>query len=124
MTGQRALGLLHPSRALCRLDDIADGAAKGFPGPPGSFTGLFAVRRGARVFVYVNVCPHLGTSLNLLPDRFLSADGSRIVCVTHGAEFRIEDGRCLAGPCLGQALRSVPAWLADGVVLVAADAGG
>ncbi len=124
MTGQRELGLPRPSRALCRLEDIADGGARGFSGPPGSFTGLFAVRRGERVFVYVNVCPHIGTSLNLLPDRFLSADGSRVVCVTHGAEFRIEDGRCLAGPCLGQALQSVPTRLADGLVLVPADAGG
>ena len=105
-------------RILCRLDDIPDGEARGFPGPPGSLAGLFAVRRGGRVFVYVNVCPHIGTSLNLLADRFLSADGARIVCVTHGAEFRIEDGFCLAGPCEGDALEPVPAHLAGGLVLV------
>ena len=34
-----------------------------------------------------------------MPDRFLSADGSLIVCATHGAEFRITDGECLRGPC-------------------------
>ena len=73
--------------ALCRVDDIPDGGAKGFPPPPGGFTGLFAVRQGDAVFVYVNSCPHIGTPLDWTPDRFLSADGSRIVCATHGAEF-------------------------------------
>ncbi len=116
-------GLDFQMRALCRIEDIPDGGARGFPGPPGSFTGLFAIRRGERVFVYVNSCPHIGTSLNLLPDRFLSADGTRIVCVTHGAEFRIEDGFCTDGPCIGDRLTAVPAYLRDGTVLVAADAG-
>ena len=116
-------GLTPPLRSLCRLDDIPDGGARGFAGPAGSFVGLVAVRRGARVFVYVNACPHIGTSLNLVADRFLSADGTRLVCATHGAEFRIEDGFCLAGPCAGDRLEAVPARIKDGVVLVAADAG-
>ena len=72
--------------------------AKGFPPPPGGFTGLFAVRQGDAVHVYVNSCPHIGTPLDWMPDRFLSADGSLIVCATHGAEFRIADGECLRGP--------------------------
>jgi len=115
--------LIDTARPLCRVEDIPDGGARGFPGPPGSFTGLFAVRRGERVLVYVNVCPHIGTSLNLLPDRFLSADGTRIVCSTHGATFRIEDGHCTAGPCVGDRLEPVPCEIRDGAVLVAADAG-
>jgi nitrite reductase/ring-hydroxylating ferredoxin subunit len=76
-------------RLLCRLDDIPDGGTRGFPPAPGGFTGLFAIRRGGDVLVYVNSCPHLGVSLDWAPDRFLSADGSRIVCATHGAEFAI-----------------------------------
>ena len=36
-------------RVLCRLEDIPDGEARGFPAPPGGFTGLFVIRRGARV---------------------------------------------------------------------------
>lgn len=110
-------------RALCRLEDIPDGGAKGFPAPPGGFVGLFAVRRGERVCVYVNVCPHIGTPLDLLPDRFLSADGARIVCATHGAEFRIEDGLCLHGPCVGDRLEAVPARTEGGLVTVPPDAG-
>ncbi len=110
-------------RALCPVAEIADGASKGFPPPPGGFTGLFAVRRGDAVRVYVNSCPHIGTPLDWMPDRFLSADGSRIVCATHGAEFRITDGECLRGPCLGEQLERVMIQIKDGIIYVPEDAG-
>jgi nitrite reductase/ring-hydroxylating ferredoxin subunit len=110
-------------RTLGRRDDIPDGDSRGFPPAPGGFTGLFAVRRGAAVFVYVNSCPHIGTPLDWAPDRFLSADGSRIVCATHGATFRIEDGMCTRGPCLGAALEPVMIQIKDGLILVPQDAG-
>jgi nitrite reductase/ring-hydroxylating ferredoxin subunit len=110
-------------RVLCRLDDLPDGAARGFAPAPGGFTGLFAVRQGGEVLVYVNACPHLGTPLDWTPDRFLSADGRRILCATHGAEFRIADGECLRGPCLGERLERVMIEIKDGVVLVPDDAG-
>jgi len=110
-------------RALCRLDDIADGGAKGFGAPAGGFTGLFAVRRGEQVFVYVNACPHIGVPLDWAPDRFLTNDGGRIICATHGAEFGIADGVCLRGPCLGDRLEQVMIQVKDGMILVAEDAG-
>ena len=100
------VGSAEGQRALCRIDEIPDGGSKGFP-PPGGFTGLFAVRQGDAVYVYVNSCPHIGTPLDWMPDRFLSADGSLIICATHGAEFRIADGECLRGPCFGDRLERV-----------------
>ena len=39
--------------------------------------------------------------------RFVSADSGNILCATHGAEFRLEDGYCLHGPCAGQRLLAV-----------------
>jgi nitrite reductase/ring-hydroxylating ferredoxin subunit len=110
-------------RALCRLDDIPDGGAKGFGPPPGGFTGLFAVRRGAEVFVYINACPHIGVPLDWAPDRFLTSDAGRIICATHGAEFEIGSGECLRGPCLGDRLEAVMIQVKDGIILVAEDAG-
>ena len=110
-------------RTLCRLDEIPDGGARGFPAAPGGFTGLFAVRRGGRVFVYVNSCPHIGLPLEPLPDRFLDARRQNIVCSAHGARFRVEDGVCVSGPCLGEALEAVEARIVDGEVVVPADAG-
>jgi nitrite reductase/ring-hydroxylating ferredoxin subunit len=111
------------SRPLCRVDDLPDGTARGFPPAPGGFTGLVAIRRDNAVRVYVNSCPHLGTPLEWTPDRFLSADGSLIVCATHGAEFRIADGECLRGPCFGERLEPVMVNVKDGTIYVPEDAG-
>lgn len=110
-------------RVLCRVEDIPDPGAKGFPSQPGGFFGLFAVRKAGRVHVYVNSCPHIGLPLEPLPDRFLDTRKNFIVCSAHGARFRVEDGMCVTGPCLGQGLEEVPARVEDGLLLVAADAG-
>ena len=110
-------------RPLCRLTDIPDGGAKGFRAPPGGCIGLFAVRKGEQVCVYLNACPHLGVPLDWAPNRFLSQDGTRLICAMHGAEFRIGDGVCIAGPCLGDRLEGVMIQIKDGVLFVPEDAG-
>lgn len=103
---------------LCRLDEIPDGAAKGFRlrDAAGREVRIFAVRRGGFAFAYVNRCPHRGTPLDWAPDQLLDEAGRRLVCATHGAQFRIEDGVCLAGPCVGDQLTPVPLALEDGVL--------
>ncbi|MGG5820310.1 Rieske (2Fe-2S) protein [Falsiroseomonas sp. HW251] len=111
-------------RVLCRVDEIPEGESRGFPPAPGGFTGLFAIRRGAAVHVYVNSCPHIGLPLDPAPDRFLDAKKQHIVCSAHGARFRIEDGECFSGPCYGESLEAVPVRIdAEGRVIVPADAG-
>jgi nitrite reductase/ring-hydroxylating ferredoxin subunit len=110
-------------RVLGPLAEIPDGGSKGYPPAPGCFCGLFAVRQGDAVHVYVNSCPHIGVPLDFAPDRFLSADRSHIVCATHGAKFRIESGECYGGPCVGDCLEKVPARVIDGMIRVPADAG-
>jgi nitrite reductase/ring-hydroxylating ferredoxin subunit len=105
-------------RALCPLDAIPPGGSRGFDAVEGHVTGLFAVREGETVRVYVNACPHLGVPLDWSPDQFLTADGARIVCATHGAEFRIADGLCLRGPCKGKSLQSIGVSVEDGVIMV------
>ncbi|MBV1795845.1 Rieske (2Fe-2S) protein [Siccirubricoccus sp. G192] len=122
-TSGRNDGLKETERVLCRLEDIPEGGARGFPAAPGGFTGLFAVRKGGRVFVYVNSCPHIGLPLEPLPDRFLDHRRQAIICAAHGARFRIEDGTCITGPCIGEALEAVAARIEEGQVVVPADAG-
>jgi len=112
-----------PTRLLCRMHDIPDGEARGFPAPPGGFTGLFAIRRGARVFVYVNSCPHIGLPLEPVPDRFLDRKRELIVCAAHGARFGVEDGVCVSGPCMGDVLEAVPVTIIADEVHVPAEAG-
>lgn len=110
-------------RPLCRIDDIPEGGCKGFPPVAGAFTGLFAVRHEGRICVFVNACPHLGVPLDWVPDRFLSADLSHIVCATHGARFRIVDGSCFHGPCDGARLEAVTTRIEGGTVFVPSDSG-
>lgn len=110
-------------RILCRVDEIADGDSKGFGPPAGGFTGLFAVRRGDGLVVYRNSCPHLGTPLEWSADRFLSIDGRHIICSLHGAEFDIDTGECLRGPCAGDWLEAIDVTIVDGIVCVDDTAG-
>lgn len=100
---------------------MPEGSARGFrldPEDPAS-PRLIVVRRGSRVWVYRNRCPHRGTPLDWLPDRLLDAAGEYLVCASHGALFRIEDGHCVAGPCTGDALDSLAARVEEGEIHLA-----
>ena len=105
---------------VCRLEEIPDGGAKGLviPDPDGPPLRVIALRRGDQVIAYRNRCPHRGTPLDLRPDDFLTRDGAHIVCATHGALFRPEDGYCIAGPCAGDSLEPIVARVENGIVLV------
>ncbi len=108
-------GAAADSVPLCRLEDIEDGEGKGFTLGAGlDAEEIFVLREGRRLYGYVNSCPHTGVPLDFTPDRFLNADGSYIICATHGALFRIEDGHCIAGPCAGACLTPAPVALEQG----------
>ncbi len=62
--------------------------------------------------------------LDPVPDRFLDTKKQNILCSTHGARFRVEDGFCTSGPCYGEFLEAVRAQVNDqDQVLVPEDAG-
>ncbi len=105
MKGPTAAGHGVP---LCRLDELADPGARGFEVAIGdSRHDIIVVRHSGAVFGYINSCPHQGTPLETFPDRFLTRDGSQLLCTTHGARFQLGDGVCVAGPCKGRALARV-----------------
>jgi nitrite reductase/ring-hydroxylating ferredoxin subunit len=114
---------LNRQRVLCRIEDIPDGEARGFAPIDSGHRAIFAVRRGQRAFVYVNECPHAGAELEYAQDRFLSADGLRIICFAHNAQFDVETGDCVAGPCAGHALEVVATDIVEGAVMIPTDAG-
>ncbi|MEQ8964720.1 MAG: Rieske (2Fe-2S) protein [Azospirillaceae bacterium] len=105
---------------LCLLEEIADGAARGFSTGAGrDRVDVLVARKGDKVFAYLNLCPHLGTPLDWAPDRFMAPDGRHLQCATHAARFRVHDGLCVAGPCVGDALTPVPAHVEeDGSVAI------
>lgn len=103
------------SRRLCRLEDIPDGEGLGFAlgieeaeRLAGGHLQIFVVRRGKQVFGYANACPHLSSPLDWVENQFMTPDKTRILCATHGAQFRIEDGHCVSGPCQGDDLMPLP----------------
>ncbi|MDX8391644.1 MAG: Rieske (2Fe-2S) protein [Mariprofundaceae bacterium] len=59
----------------------------------------FVVRVNDGLHAYINRCPHAGTTLDWLPGRFFSTDGTALVCQTHGAMFAPAGGAPLSGPC-------------------------
>jgi nitrite reductase/ring-hydroxylating ferredoxin subunit len=105
---------------LCRLKDLPDRGTRGFDlGADADPREIFLYREGACVFAYENSCPHLGSPLEFMPDRFLAPDGQHFLCSTHGALFRLDDGHCVSGPCQGQALAQLAVEVAaDGRVLL------
>jgi nitrite reductase/ring-hydroxylating ferredoxin subunit len=62
---------------------------------------VLLVRRGAEVRAWRNLCPHQWLPLTYRSDRILSADGTRLRCSNHGAEFSIDDGTAVDAtlPC-------------------------
>ncbi len=104
--------------ALCRVDEVAEGQARGFLiGEGVARRDVILVRRDGVLRAYFNACPHQGTPLETFPDRFMDQDGL-LVCSTHGARFRIEDGLCVSGPCEGKSLTAIACVVENGVVVV------
>lgn len=113
------MGELAPGEVrLCRLDEIPDGQSRGFLPGRRRIDQVFAVRRGEAVHVYRNLCPHNWIGLDYAPDKFLTADGSEIVCYGHGAHFSVTTGVCIAGVCEGKSLRKLRHRIEDGDLIV------
>jgi nitrite reductase/ring-hydroxylating ferredoxin subunit len=107
------------TRVLCRLDELRATGCREFTVAGGQWPlRCFVVGAGERVHGYVNRCAHQQLPLNLLPDRFLTHDGSMILCTAHGAIFEKSSGYCVAGPCAGRSLAPVPVQVVAGFVLL------
>jgi nitrite reductase/ring-hydroxylating ferredoxin subunit len=116
------MAALDVERVICRLADVEDPGARGFTMGTGDWPLRgFLVRIGAEAWAYVNRCPHARYPLNAAPHRFLTNGGELILCSMHGALFDRRTGFCMAGPCAGQSLRSVPVKIEAGFVMLADD---
>lgn len=103
---------------LASIDDIPSGGLK-FTYKDGPFheEGIL-VRRGDReVRAYKNECRHLPMPLDDRdPGELWDAAGRHLVCNSHGARYRPEDGLCVSGPCEGSHLKSLPVHVRGGEV--------
>jgi len=114
---------VHESiRKVCCLADLPEGGSRGFTLTSGNVCeDIFLVRKHGRVSAYRNSCPHTGGPLDWVPDRFLNLDGDLIQCATHDALFRIEDGVCVTGPCVGSRLTPLQVEISNEDVCVLTD---
>jgi naringenin degradation protein FdeD len=98
----------HRRLILCADSAIGEGGGRGFVF--GSGTGreaIFVIRWQGALHGYRNSCPHVGTPLDWPENRFFDSSGRYLMCGTHGAVFRPEDGFCIEGPCAGRSLVQV-----------------
>ena len=89
---------------LAGVNELSDRETKvvAYPGKP-PYRSIILVRLGDAFRAYWNVCKHvsipLDGGLGHLP---LAKD--ELVCLTHGARYRSDDGLCIKGPCKDQKL--------------------
>lgn len=101
------------------VNEFIEGTSKGYSLNIGrkSFE-LFVVYHHDKFYAYENHCPHTGVNLNWQPDQFLDITEQQIQCSTHGALFRISDGLCQWGPCLGQRLQPLDIDVQDDMLIL------
>ena len=111
-----------PGTVLAQIDDIADPGAivRDFRVGDALFSVLLT-RQGQTVRAFFNICPHARYPLDRPDGRVVVQDGAYVVCAAHGASFRLGDGKCVAGPGLGDALRALPITLSGADILASAD---
>ena len=102
-------------KRLCAERDIPEGQGRGFVFGSGlEREAVFVIRWHGQFHGYRNSCPHVGSPLDWPENRFFDASGRSLMCGTHGAVFRPEDGVCIEGPCAGRALEPVALEVQEG----------
>lgn len=91
-----------------KIDELTPGMCHEFSyRENGELQPAFLLKNESVLLAYRNSCPHTGAPLNWQPDEFLNYEGDMLQCSIHGALFRIDDGRCIHGPCLGKSLEKL-----------------
>ena len=109
----------NPVLLLAHLDQLADGALVETDATiEGDSESVILHREGETIRAWLNVCPHAGRRLDWAPGKFLLDKQGHLVCAVHGATFELQGGQCIAGPCRGAALRTIPVVVEDGLVRV------
>lgn len=102
---------------VCSIGEIGNPGAYGFKVMAGKYPLFgFVVQTDSVVYGYSNRCPHAGRPLDWAPNAFLTKDKDHIMCSAHGATFELDNGLCVAGPCLGRSLTPWTVEVRDDVV--------
>ena len=102
-----------PRLRLGPVDALASARVIAYPSGTPPRRSVLAVKTPSGVRAYWNVCQHLPIPLDAGAGTL--GPGPELVCVTHGAAYEPEHGRCVRGPCVGSALEPIPVTVEDGV---------
>ena len=111
------MGKVHATRLVCRMEELPDDSASRFLL---SGCDLIVIRRKGRLFAYRNECPHMNLPLTNRSKGIFDKNQGRLVCMQHTAEFDIETGLCVKGPCKGMELEPVNIELNNGKLFLKA----
>jgi len=107
---------------VCAVDALVPGEAQTTalaPDPRGRPREALIVRDHAGTArAYLNRCRHLPIPMDCGSRDFYDDTKTRLICVTHGATYRLDDGVCDWGPCKGDALEALPLVEREGVLYV------
>jgi len=104
---------------VCALEEIPDGGGRVF-----QFANekrelrLLVLRSGDCCYGYINRCPHFGMPLAERDSQLICEPHHWVKCNVHYARFRLKDGFCEAGDCVGESLESVPLEVQSGDIWV------
>lgn len=73
----------------------------------GEFVTGFVVRFQGKPYAYVNLCAHISVELDWNEGDFFTAQQDFLICSTHGANYRPDNGFCVMGPCKGKSLKPI-----------------
>ena len=103
------------------LDEIPEDKGREYVfGRGKSAFSMFCVRKGRRVWCYLNICPHYSSPLNHRANQFLNEDKTLIRCTSHFAEFRIDNGYGVRGAAEQCWLDPVPVQVENGMIVISA----
>jgi len=104
---------------VAKLSDIEEGSATNATIElADGHRHLILTRKGDKVNVFLNSCPHTGVRLDWKVGVFLTVDKVHLQCSTHGALFELDSGFCVAGPCINQCLVKLQTKVYDQAIYV------
>lgn len=98
------MAMAKAKRLICSMEELPDDSANRFLS---SGCDLVVIRIKDKLFAYRNECPHMNLPLTTRSKGILDKVQGHLVCMQHAAEFEIENGLCVNGPCQGMGLESV-----------------
>jgi len=99
------------------LEDGGKGLRFALPTLGQNITG-FVVRFKGVPYAYVNQCAHVSVELDWSEGEFFTAQQDFLICATHGAHYRPDNGFCVMGPCKGKSLKPLKVIEQNGQIII------